>query len=143
MKSWSYNSIVIITPWWNLPPTYWFLQQILLLVEFDIYRWQWHRFLFQTFSLKTRVKPVSSPVLSFLIIYTSCSNWYVLISGSQFTVSFTNSPFNTIDTAITKSFLTTFTKLENTRARVSLLMKLQIYNVKFCRKRNLPTNVFL
>ena len=37
-------------------------------------------FFFSTLSSKTRVKTVLSPVLAFLITYTSGTNWYALIS---------------------------------------------------------------
>ena len=71
--------------------------------ESSIYHWQSQRFLFQTHSLKTRVKPVLFPGLTFLITYTSGSNWYALISVSPVTVSFANSPFATVDTAVVSS----------------------------------------
>ena len=41
--------------------------------------------------------------LPFLIILFSASNWYVLIFVSQFTVSFANYPFTTVDAAIIKN----------------------------------------
>ena len=61
-------------------------------------------FFFRTPFSKTRVKPILSPGLPFLITYTSGSNWCaLLISVSSLTVSFANAPLTTIDTAIIRS----------------------------------------
>ena len=93
---------------------------------------------------------------AFLIIFALLAQigTYASVFAPQFTVSFANSPFTTIDTAIIRSSrLVVFWKKvflqisqnsqESTCAKGSLLMNLQIYRFLLYRKRDFGTDVFL
>ena len=73
-------------------------------VDVGMYRWQLHQILCGTLP-KTEVKLVLSPGLLTWTTYTSGLNWYILVSLPWFTVSFANSPFTAIDTAIIRGSL--------------------------------------
>ena len=103
-----------------------------------MYCWQSHQTLFCTPSWKTRVERVLLPGLPSLITCTSGSNRYALISLSYFKVSIV-----VWWCSAKKLFLqTSQNSQENIFARVSFLVKLQIYSVWLYQERDPSTDVF-